>query len=163
MIGTLSRLAAAAGFGLVAGACRSTPPAAAAAAEAPCAITPLVAAETAWRAVTRAQFTMCVPARWRVAERRAHLGTTSIAWGEGTPRGGPLSIGAARRPDGPDTRRFFEDIDRRTAQLYLIRSGTRYFTGAQWTTPAAWITGSASTPEAANLQLTIYRTVRFRQ
>lgn len=69
---------------------------------------------------------------------------------------------AGRVPDS-DVRRFTEEIDGRTAQLWLNRVGRNYHTGAEWTGERVWIVGDATDPAAADVQIAIFRTVRFRR
>ena len=73
-------------------------------------------------------------------------------------------IGAAvRSPPHPDSevRRFTEEIGGRTAEVFNNRFRSNHFTGAQWSSPRVWIHGRASSSAAADVQITIFRTVRF--
>jgi hypothetical protein len=67
-------------------------------------------------------------------------------------------------PAGPpdsDLRRFAEAIGGLEAQVWRNRFGTAYYTGARWDSPRVWVTGEAGAADVADLQVTIFRTVRF--
>jgi hypothetical protein len=123
-----------------------------------------------WREVLTSDFTLCVPPDWVVNEGDARRGSSEIEWGRGalpdkviglspvflSPGGAP----APRLPDG-DLRRFSEDIGGYRAQLFRNRFGTKYYTGISWEAPAVWLTGEATSLRSADVQIAIYRTVRF--
>ena len=129
-----------------------------------------------WREVAADGFTFCVPHSWSGSGRILRSGTATITWGAGSqpPRrtiavtrtevvAGP----GAYRPTNPgpppdsDIRRFSEEIDGRRAELWRNRFGSEYYTGARWSSPRVWIVGDAASPKEADLQVTVYRTVRF--
>ena len=60
-----------------------------------------------------------------------------------------------------ESRRFTEDIGGRDATVWRTRSSDGYFTGAQWTAPRVWLSGTEQTADAADVEITIIRTVRF--
>jgi hypothetical protein len=64
-------------------------------------------------------------------------------------------------PPASDILQFNERIDGREAKLSRNRLQQTYYIGAQWDTPAIWITGETSSSDAADLVLNIARTVRF--
>lgn len=63
-------------------------------------------------------------------------------------------------PDS-DVRRFSEEIDGHVADMWRNRFGRKYYTGAQWSSPQVWLVGDAEDPATADLQVTVFRTVRF--
>jgi hypothetical protein len=103
-------------------------------------------------------------------------GTAEITWGRGTrapqqvvrvteievarvgvtptPRSGP--------PLNSDAQRFTEDIGGQRATVWRNRYAQDYRTGAEWESMRVWIVGEASDPGSADVQLTIFRTVRFQ-
>jgi hypothetical protein len=64
-------------------------------------------------------------------------------------------------PADVDSRRFTENIAGHDADVWRTRSRDGYFTGAQWRTPRVWLSGREQTADAADVELTIIRTVRF--
>ena len=128
---------------------------------------------SAWRLVTAQGFTFCVPPEWRGSGRTWHRGNATISWGLGEParrevrtelRTVPASQAGsppAGAPPDSDIRRFAEAIGGRDAQLWRNRFGRAYYTGARWDSPRVWLTGEANGPDAADLEVTIFRTVRF--
>jgi hypothetical protein len=48
----------------------------------------------------------------------------------------------------------------RRADVWRNRFGATFYTGAQWATPHAWITGEATSREAAEAELASIRTAR---
>ena len=123
-----------------------------------------------WREVVTTQFTFCVPADWLVRDHGAEHGSSEIEWGDGSPPNKVLGQSTVAVPDvgraGPrlmdrDMKHFSEDVGGYHAELWQNRFGSRYYTGARWESPAVWLTGEATIPRAAEIQLAIYRTVRF--
>lgn len=130
---------------------------------------------SAWRSVTAEGFTFCVPPEWRAVGRTWRHGEASISWGTGAYR--PRKIGSVVTtvvttdpsrvplPEGPPensaVHRFSEEIDGRIAQVWRNRFGVDYHTGATWASPRVWMHGEANDAHSANLQVTIFRTVRF--
>jgi len=121
-----------------------------------------------WREVAANEFTFCVPAEWRVGERDARHGSATLTWGSGAPphetlgkSTGPVAGPAVSRST-LDLRQFSEEIGGRRAQLFRNRYGDdTYRSGASWDTPAVWLNGASRTAREADMQITIYRTVRF--
>lgn len=155
-------------------ACHSgpTPAGASAAAVAPSGTPCAVAVEGAdirdWRTVDARGFTFCVPADWRSRGNSWRRGSASIEWGVGEPRPRAIQKTVASEsmlPSGPppnsDIRRFSETIGGREAELWENRFGTSYYTGAKFSRPKVYLVGGASDRGAANLEIEIYRTVRF--
>jgi hypothetical protein len=124
---------------------------------------------TTWREVSARGFTFCVPPEWTGSGNRWRSGEASVTWGTGVP---PQRVGTAtmviragetlpdRAPDS-NVRTFTETIGDAEAKLYSNRFGRRYFTAATWRKPAVYLEGESDSPLAADLQLRIYRTVRF--
>ena len=121
-----------------------------------------------WREVAAADFTFCVPAEWRVGEHDARHGSATLKWGAGVPpretlgqSTGPVAGPAVSR-SSLDLRHFSEEIGGRLAQLFRNRYGDdKYYSGASWDSPAVWLNGASRTARETDLQLAIYRTVRF--
>jgi hypothetical protein len=168
-----SRIAA---FALLAatGACGHSGPSVSPApvADAPC--TAFVASRdlSTWKAVAADGFTFCVPPEWQLSRTSAigHNATLSWGIGEHTRTAIRTEIIAVKASDlaslpstsaQTDSRRFTETIGGHDADVWRVRSPAGYFTGAQWRTPRVWLQGTEQTPEAAELELTIIRTVRF--
>ncbi len=117
-------------------------------------------------------FTFCVPPGWHGSGRTWRRGEGSVTWGTGAPprtavrtevRTVPASeieTTPAGVPDS-DLRRFTEVIGGQDAQVWRNRFGGAYYTGVRWDGPRVWLTGEAGGPETADLQLKIFRTVRF--
>ena len=125
-----------------------------------------------WREVITPDFTFCVPVDWGVESGRARQGASTLEWGRGEPPRRvlgettvtvPASGRRTRAFPNSDVRRFSEVIDGARAQMWRHRYREQFYTGARWTKPELWITGETPSPTAADLQLTIYRTVRFRR
>ena len=151
----------------------TTPPALAADPNVPpCTATVPSTDVTSWRAVAADGFTFCVPADWQQNGQQWRGGSAKIAWGTGEPPARtattseivtvPSGSAMPSRPvRAPELQRFKEDIGGRTADVFKNRYGSHYFTGARWSAPAVWMDGEASSGGAAELQIKIYRTVRF--
>ena len=129
---------------------------------------------TAWREVVADGFRFCVPSSWRASGRTWQHGGASISWGVGSRPArqaattvvsvpaselGALQAGGAV-PDS-DVRRFSETIDGRRANLWRNRFGREFHTGAEWSFPRVWLVGDARDAASADLQVAIFRTVRF--
>jgi hypothetical protein len=171
------------GLAIAATACRSagSAPAAtavppdAAPALVPCGVTMQGVDVTAWREVAADGFRFCVPPDWRVSERTWRHGGARLTWGLGSPPprtevatevvAVPASQLGAVRPGTPipdsDVRRFSEEIGGHVADLWRNRFGRKYYTGAQWSSPRVWLVGDAEDPATADLQVAVFRTVRF--
>ena len=119
-------------------------------------------------------FIVCLPAEWTLSGSTWRRGPSTIRWGIGLytdpegrqPSGGPaLSGEGVDRQEGGTTgnvvRRFGEMIGGSWADLWRGRRGGFYRTGAQWTDARVWFAGQSPDAKTADLQLNIYRTVRF--
>jgi hypothetical protein len=170
-------------LGIAATACRSAPSASAdtavlpasAPAPVPCGATVQDVNVTAWREVAAEGFRFCVPPDWRVSDRTWRHGGARLTWGLGAPPSRqrvatavvavPASELGAAGPGSPipdsDVRRFSEDIGGHLADLWRNRFGRSYYTGAEWSSPRVWLVGDAQDPATADLQITVFRTVRF--
>lgn len=128
---------------------------------------------SAWRQVEGGGFTFCVPRDWRGSGHQWRHGASSITWGVGarTPKIGTAEVKvtpaqleeivATGRPPDSDGWHTTEDIGGREAEIWRNRMGRDYATGAEWSSPDVWFTGTAKTAAAADLQLAIFRTVTF--
>lgn len=163
---------------IAASACHSGSPASAAprtpapVAATPCRATVAGVDLTGWRMVDATEFTFCVPPDWQEGHRSWGHGAALIRWGVGehpqgtavrrvvvtVPAGSPLPVPP---PPNGDIRQFSERIGGRQADLWENRFGGDYYTGAQWQGPAVYLTGEAASRHAADLEITIYRTVLF--
>jgi hypothetical protein len=130
-----------------------------------------------WREIAAEGFTFCVPPDWRGSGRSLRRGSAEITWGKGTRPPQQVAVvtqtvvapaGAVPRPpSGPpldsDLRRFTEEIGGHRATVWRNRFGQGYHTGAHWESLRFWIVGEAADPASADMQLTIFRTVRFSE
>ena len=127
-----------------------------------------------WREVRATGFTFCVPADWTQRDRQWQLRSSSVEWntGDPPPRSGrfkvvvapagspvPATSGGIPRPE--DRFNATETIGGRRAELNRAKMGDRYQTSARWQAPNVYLDGEAGNLAAAELHLTIYRTVRF--
>lgn len=143
-------------------------------AAAPCSLAATNPTLATWREVRATGFTFCLPADWHpggsTPGRVWHHEFASIEWRTGTyrptrirqeivevPAGSPLPD----QPPNGQVDRFTETIGGQTADLWRNRLGGDFFTGAKWTTPAVYIIGKADGMTTAELEIRIYRTVRF--
>ena len=142
----------------------------------PCSV-PVLKATEPWRRVQARDFTFCVPTSWRPAGNRSANGIDartwrgeggSITWGTGAHR--PRRVATAQvivrageplPPPPGQVRRFGEIIDGRPADMWDNEFEGKHYTGAEWSQPAVYIEGDATTPATARIQLAVYRTVRF--
>ena len=169
------------GLAMTATGCRSAPPGPAAttvppaAASAPCGATVQGVDVSAWREVAANGFRFCAPTDWRVSGQTWRHGGGSLTWGVGAhPRREAVAtevvavrasdLGGAQPgmpiPDS-DVRRFSEEIDGHLADVWRNRFGNKYYTGAQWSSPSVWLVGDADDPATADLEVAVFRTVRF--
>lgn len=162
---------------LVAAGCASSPRAMPTAVDAePCNLS-MPAEPEAWLLVRGDGFTFCVPGDWVPARARSSSGIdarvwrtkgASIEWAA-EPERLPFRIAPPGSVQSPSTsmprssRRFFETIDGREAELWLLDAGGEVRTAVTWTSPRLHISGEARTRELGMLQLDIYRTVRFAE
>jgi len=143
-----------------------------------------------WQLVAEAGFTFCVPSDWRLDGHMWRGGGGSITWGIGTPAPWPMIRGeVVGTITGPVTRinstgqvtsqgtvpmvadnaqggaqcsdqRFTERVGGLMANFYHVCFG-RHFTGAWWLTRGVYVTGDAADALTAELQMQVYRSVRF--
>ena len=133
-----------------------------------------------WREVNADGFAFCVPATWRVSGRFAQRGTARVEWNVGVPAqvGAETKLGTGEvypgigtvgvDPANPtESFRVTETIDGRRAELFREALGGHspqmplYITGAQWLGPTVHFRGRAVDLAESELELTIYRSVRF--
>jgi len=135
------------------------------AASVPCNV-PVASADSAgWKLVEATGFTFCVPAGWRHSGARAWRGGgADIQWAVGTPP--QTTLGGFRVPAKsteplPAPRRFVEMIGGESAELSDTQMRDVDYTAAQWSERHVYFEGTARGPRGADLELMIYRTVRF--
>ena len=125
---------------------------------------------SSWHLVAAQGFTLCVPPGGKKRGDSWRQGGTELSWGTGTPRGqATAETGKARVvrmgdlpfPLPSDVNRFDEEIGGRPATLWRNRVEQTYHVGAQWNSPAIWLTAETPDARAADLVLQIARTVRF--
>ncbi len=128
-----------------------------------------------WREIAAEGFTFCVPPDWRGGGRTWRRGSARINWGKGTHPRQQVAVvtetmvapaGAAPQPpSGPppnsEIQRFTEEIGGHRASMWRNRFGQDYHTGADWESLQIWIVGEATDRAAADLQIAVFRTVRF--
>jgi hypothetical protein len=94
-----------------------------------------------------------------------------ISWGEKEYRSRRIAtvvvaVPAGNPLPGPPGQfhRFSEVVGGGVAEFWDNQVEAEYFTGAQWSTPkAVYIAGEARDRRSADVQLQIYRTVRFTE
>jgi len=111
-----------------------------------------------WKAVAADSFTFCVPREWRVQDGSAAGLDATLTWGTGAPIAQKFTV---LDMSNTEFHRFSEDIGGHSAVLWENRIITVYLTGARWTRPQVWIEGETRSLIAADVELTIFRTVRF--
>jgi len=129
-----------------------------------------------WRQVRADGFTFCVPSDWRAAggdrSKIWRHGVSSIEWGTGTPRlkrvvqSVVVRVPAGSMPPPPpppnaEIKRFTEEIGGQTADMWRNRFDQDYYTGATWTNVNVYLVGETKDVSTADLELRIFRTVRF--
>ena len=62
-----------------------------------------------------------------------------------------------------EVRRFTEAIGGLQADVWRNRFGRNYYTGAEWASAAVWLVGEARDSRTADLEVVMYRTVRFER
>ena len=172
--GTMRRRSIVVLLGLAGCASHGAPSGTAPAAVAPRPCSPSDAVNSAWRFVRATGFTFCVPADWRgdgtgttTADARTWTaGGNSISWGTGQAPVRTFSMTARVRPGAPfptpcQVDRNNENVGGAAASVYSNECQGMFQTGAVWSRPQVYMQGEASTPSAAAMELSIYRTVRF--
>ena len=145
-----------------------------AAADVPCTV-PVPENTGAWKQVTAENVTFCVPANWRVRGTRASYGGGSIRWEHATVRAtpsasasGPTSL-TGRSNSSPNStpvrsEALPEMIGGHQATVMRQMGVGRLQTSVNFPNPPQFsMTGEASGEEQVNLQLAVYRTVRFKE
>ena len=148
-------------------------PAAAIAAGEPCAVPPDEADSASWRTVTATGFTFCAPPGWTRRGDAIRRGVSAVRWGRGehprTEVEAVVRVPAGSMPTGSggpldnEVRRFTEAIGGLQADVWRNRFGRNYYTGAEWTSAAVWLVGEARDSRTADLEVVMYRTVRFER
>jgi hypothetical protein len=141
-----------------------------------CSATASTQDSTAWRLVSAREFTFCLPPKWRIIGQSASLRSATLEWGAGEhPRKAAARASVTRSPGGgapvsnvdmadvagAEVKRGRETIGGRVADVWYNRFGSGFSTGGQWAKPHVWMTGEASSPAEAEIELAIIRTVRF--
>lgn len=133
----------------------------------PCAVPVPSADSLEWKLVQASGFTFCVPPGWRPAGAQGWRGEgASIEWAAGRKpqpnevvRRVPAGVGIGE--PAPVPRHFVEIIGGESADLWDNHmSGTNY-TSAEWGEKRVYFRGKSSGPRGADIELMIYRTVRF--
>ena len=132
----------------------------------PCPVFVPTADSLDWKLVQATGFTFCVPPGWRRSGSRgwqsegAGIEWRIGAWPQSTtldPRWFPAGI---RGPEHFD-RHLVEVIGGEGAELWDIRIQDADYTAAQWAQKRVFFKGKANGLQSADLEFTIYRTVRF--
>ena len=138
----------------------------------PCAAQVPDADLSGWREVRASGFTFCVPGNWTGRGQRWQLRGSRIDWttAERVVRAEPVTA-AGRIPaaiieaggglPSPDRFTTTESIGGRLANLVRDKVSGKFQTSAEWLEPRINFDGEAGDLPSAELQLTIYRTVRF--
>lgn len=142
----------------------------------PCSVPVSAAPGEPWQQITGRGFTFCIPASWRAASRNTFRGDGGwVRWGTGEYRGGPSETGTAfitvpangplvLPPPRGRYNHFPETIGGSVAELWDSELDGKFYTGAQWQTPERiYLAGECTDARARDLQLEIYRTVRFTE
>ena len=150
---------------------------------------PSATAGRSWKLVAGAGFTFCVPSDWQSRDGHSWRGGSgSITWGAGTPAPWPqvpqverageiygtvtyVSPGEVAAPSSIpmvpaatlpcSAKRFTERVGGVLADFYHGDCDGRHSTGAWWLAAGAFVAGVAADAETAELQLQVYRSVRF--
>lgn len=143
----------------------------------PCAVPVASATQEPWQQVSAQGFTFCVPSSWRSVGRNTFRGDGGwVRWGTGEYRGGRRETGTmvvavpanaipSELPTPPGRFNHFpETIGGSVAEVWDNEIDGRFYTGAQWERPERiHLAGEATDARVRNIQLEIYRTVRFTQ
>jgi hypothetical protein len=141
----------------------------------PCTVPVASSPQEQWQQISAEGFTFCIPDSWRATARNTFRGDGGwIRWGTGEHRPTELrsvtvSVPAGSLPPTPPTppgrrNRFSETIGGHVAELWDNEFQGRFYTGAQWQTPARiYLLGESTDLRGRDRQLEIYRTVRFTQ
>jgi hypothetical protein len=140
---------------------------------------PVPANSGEWKLVEATGFTFCVPSSWRVSSTRASYSGGNIRWQSGAERlpftvqsGGPgrmtstsIANGGSSSAGTTMARRetFSEMIGGQMASLSREEGTGRVATGVGFRDPPVYFTGEASGQENVQLQIAVYRTIRFNR
>jgi hypothetical protein len=132
----------------------------------PCAVFVPSADSLDWKLVQAQGFTFCVPPGWRRSGARGWQSEgTGIEWRVGSPPESPVlgprlfSPGIRGAVDPP--RHFVEIIGGEGGELWDVRAQDANYTFAYWSAKRVYFQGKANGPHSADVELMIYRTVRF--
>ena len=135
-----------------------------------CAVEIARADTTPWQEVTGDGFVFCVPATWRGNGHRWGGQGSFVSWGLGRDRRTtinqpllrvPATAGAVAAPMPGVQHRFTEMIGGEEATIWVVRYGDTTHSGVEWPSRGMHMFGDAPGPEAAGMEIDIYRTVRF--
>jgi hypothetical protein len=124
---------------------------------------------TDWQLVEAKGFTFCVPANWKVSGSRARFSGGNIQWKNGRAPDSRVAfrVGEQASPEAMAAlvpkRTFSEIVNGTTAEFWTQSSNGTFNSGATWTAPAMYFTGTANGDAMIALQLNVYRTVRFAE
>ena len=142
-----------------------------AATDVPCTV-PVPAETGDWKQVSDANVTFCVPSTWRIRGARAIYSGGNIQWQHSTPpaqtrsSSGPTSIGGSSRSDGGSsvrTENFSEMIGGAPAEMSRQTGVGRLQSRVSWRQPLFSMVGEAAGETQLQVQLAVYRTVRFNE
>lgn len=132
----------------------------------PCAVFVPSADSLEWKLVQAKGFTFCVPPGWRPSGARGWQAEgVGIEWAVGSrpqsPALAPRWFSAGIKGSSAPPRQFVEVIGGYGAELWDIRMQDANYTLAQWAEKRVYFRGKANGLRSADLELMIYRTVRF--
>lgn len=132
----------------------------------PCAVFVPSADSLEWKLVQAEGFTFCVPPGWRRSSaRRWYVEGAGVEWALGKyPETTTIGVRRFRAGiTGPDLnpRHFVEIIGGASAELWETHIQDADYTGAEWAEKHVYFQGKANGPRTADVELMIYRTVRF--
>ncbi len=129
-----------------------------------------------WKLIEGVGFTMCVPAEWRVANTRATYAGGTIRWQNSqarlpftvtSVRGAPSATSMGGNTSSTASTNVgrrqgvSEMIGGQMASIWSEEGNGRVGTGVSFRDPPLSITGEASGKQNVQLQLAVYRTIRF--
>jgi hypothetical protein len=140
----------------------------------PCSVPAASAPQEQWQQITARGFTFCIPSSWRAGARNTFRGDGGwVRWGTGEVRREtgttvvtvPANAIPSTLPTPPGRfNRFPETIGGFVAELWDSEVDGKFYTGAQWERPERiHLTGESTDARVRNIQLEIYRTVRFTE
>ena len=160
--------------------------AASSAATEPCNV-PVPANSAGWKLVQGTGWTMCVPADWRVSTNRATYSGGTVRWQNGQARL-PVTVTSVRVVGGSGAtstgssgtsianaggtragttmgrrQSLSEMIGGQMATIWSEEGNGRVGTGVSFREPQLSMTGEASGQRNVELQLAVYRTIRFQR